>query len=71
MFRNRVTFLAKKDVMKKALDDHIKIFDAFLARDSDTIERLVREHWISDSRIKEFENGYKNGYNSAPDDQDF
>ena len=71
MFRYRVTFLAKKDVMKKALDDHIKIFDAFLARDSDTIERLVREHWISDSRIKEFENGYKNGYNSAPDDQDF
>ena len=60
MFRYRVTFLAKKDVMKKALDDHKKILNAFLARDSDTIERLVREHWISDSRIREFENGYKN-----------
>jgi len=59
MFRYRVTFLAKKDVMKKALDDHKKILNAFLARDSNTIERLVREHWISDSRIREFENGFK------------
>jgi DNA-binding GntR family transcriptional regulator len=59
MFRYRVTFLAKKDVMKKALDDHKKILNAFLARDSDTIERLIREHWISDSRIREFENGFK------------
>lgn len=59
MFRYRVTFLAKKEVMKNALEDHKKILDAFLKRDSDTIERLVREHWISDSRIREFENGYK------------
>ena len=59
MFRYRVTFLAKKDIMEKALDDHKKILNAFLARDPNTIERLVREHWISDSRIKEFENGYK------------
>ncbi len=59
LFRYRVTFLAKKDVMKNALDDHKKILNAFLARDADTIERLVREHWISDSRIREFENGYK------------
>lgn len=59
MFRYRVTFLAKREVMKKALDDHKKILNAFLARDSDTIERLVRKHWISDARIREFENGYK------------
>jgi len=59
MFRYRVTFLAKKDVMKKALDDHKKILNAFLAHDPDAIERLVRDHWISDSRIKEFENGCK------------
>ncbi len=59
MFRYRVTFLAKKDVMKNALDDHKKILNAFLARDSDEIERLVREHWINDSRIREFENDYK------------
>jgi len=59
MFRYRVTFLAKKNIMEKALDDHKKILNAFLARDSDTVERLVREHWISDSRIREFENGYK------------
>jgi len=59
LFRYRVTFLAKKDVMKNALNDHKKILNAFLARDADTIERLVREHWISDSRIREFENGYK------------
>lgn len=59
MFRYRVTFLAKKEVMKKALDDHKKILNAFLARDPDTIERIIREHWISDSRIREFENGYK------------
>ena len=63
MFRYRVTFLAKKNVMKKALDDHKKILKAFLKRDADAIERLVREHWISDSRIKEFENGYKNEEN--------
>ena len=71
MFRYRVTFLAKKDVMKKALDDHKKILNAFLERDSDTIERLVREHWINDSRIRDFENGYKNVQNSEPQDQDF
>jgi len=59
LFRYRVTFLTRKDVMKKALDDHKKILDAFLAHDSDTIERLVREHWMSDSRIREFANGYK------------
>ena len=59
LFRYRVTFLAKRDVMKNALDDHKKILNAFLACDADTIERLVREHWISDSRIREFENGYK------------
>ncbi len=59
MFRYRVTFLAKKEVMKKALDDHKKILNAFLAHDPDAIERLVRDHWISDSRIKEFENGCK------------
>lgn len=59
MFRYRVTFLAKKNVMEKALSDHKKILNAFLARDLDTIERLVREHWISDSRIREFENGFK------------
>lgn len=63
MFRYRVTFLAKKNVMKKALDDHKKILKAFLKRDADAIERLVREHWISDSRIREFENGYKNEEN--------
>ena len=59
MFRYRVTFLARKDVMKKALADHKKILNAFLARDPDKIERLIREHWFSDSRIREFENGYK------------
>jgi len=59
LFRYRVTFLTRKDVMKKALDDHKKILDAFLAHDSDTIERLVREHWMSDSRIRKFESGYK------------
>ena len=59
LFRYRVTFLAKKDVMKNALDDHKKILNAFLARDADTIEKLVREHWTSDSRIREFKNGYK------------
>ncbi len=67
MFRYRVTFLAKEDVRKKALDDHKKILKAFIARDPDTIERLVREHWISDSRIKDFENGYKIK-DSQPDD---
>ena len=56
----KVLFLAdRKDVMKNALNDHKKILNAFLARDADTIERLVREHWISDSRIREFENGFK------------
>jgi len=59
LFRYRVSFLAKRDVMKKALDDHKKILNAFSTRDSDVIERLVREHWISDSRIREFENGSK------------
>ena len=48
-----------------------KILNAFLARDANTIERLVREHWISDSRIREFENGYKNEKNSKTDDQNF
>ena len=59
LFRYRVTFLARRDVMKKALDDHKKILAAFSARDSDAIEKLIREHWISDSRIREFENGSK------------
>ena len=71
MFRYRVTFLAKKEVMKKALDDHKKILNAFLAHDLDAIEKLVRDHWISDSRIREFENGYKNEKNSNPADQNF
>ena len=67
MFSYRVTFLAKKGVMKKALDDHKKILNAFLAHDSDAIEKLVREHWISDSRIREFENGCKKVENNDAD----
>lgn len=58
MFRYRVGFLAKKSIMKKALDDHKMILNAFLARESETVERLVREHWISDSRTREYEDHY-------------
>lgn len=55
MFRYRVTFLSKKKVMKKALEDHKNILKAFLSRDQEKVERLIVEHWRSDTRMKAFE----------------
>ena len=55
MFRYRVTFLSEKEVMEKALEDHKNILKAFLSRDQENVERLIREHWRSDTRIKSFE----------------
>lgn len=55
MFRYRVTFLAKKEIMKKAIEDHKKILEGFISRNPDEVEKLVREHWKSDTRITEFE----------------
>lgn len=55
MFRYRVTFLSKKEVMKKAIEDHKKILKGFKSRNPDEVERLIREHWTNDKRIKNFE----------------
>jgi DNA-binding GntR family transcriptional regulator len=55
MFRYRVTFLSKRKVMKKALEDHKGILKAFLSRDQEEVERLIIEHWRSDTRMKDFE----------------
>ena len=55
MFRYRVTFLSRKEVMKKAIEDHKKILKGFKSRDPDEVEKLIREHWTSDKRIKNFE----------------
>jgi DNA-binding GntR family transcriptional regulator len=63
MFRYRVTFLSKKEVMKKALEDHKKILKAFLSRDQEKVERLIIEHWRSDTRMKDFETALQNELN--------
>jgi len=55
MFRYRVTFLSKKEVMEKALEDHKNILRAFLSHDRENVERLIIEHWRSDTRMKDFE----------------
>ncbi|TET75083.1 MAG: GntR family transcriptional regulator [Candidatus Aminicenantes bacterium] len=60
MFRYRVTFLAKRDVMKKAIEDHKKILKGFLSRDPEEVEKLIRDHWKSDTRIKDFEIAMQN-----------
>lgn len=54
MFPYRVTFLSKKEVMKKAVKDHEKIIKGFLSGDPEKVEKPIRKHWLSDKRIKEF-----------------
>lgn len=63
LFRYRVTFLSKKEVMKKAIEDHKDILKAFLSRDQEKVERLIIEHWRSDTRIKSFEIAVQNELN--------
>ena len=63
LFRYRVTFLSKKEVMKKAIEDHKDILRAFLSRDQEKVERLIIEHWRSDTRIKSFEIAVQNEIN--------
>jgi len=63
LFRYRVTFLSKKEVMKKAIEDHKDILRAFLSGDQEKVERLIIEHWRSDTRIKSFEIAVQNEIN--------
>ena len=60
MFPYRVTFLSKKEVMKKAIKDHEKILREFLSGNPEEVEKSIREHWTSDKRIKEFEIAMQN-----------
>ena len=55
MFRYRVTFLAKREVMKKAIEDHKRILQGFFSRNPEKVEELIRSHWTNDMRIKDFE----------------
>jgi len=54
MFRYRITFLSKREVMEKAIKDHIKIYKAFLSHDQKKVERIISKHWRSDSRSNNF-----------------
>ena len=55
MFRYRVTFLAKREVMKRAIEDHKEILKGFLSRNPAKVEKLIRDHWTIDTRIRDFE----------------
>jgi len=60
MFRYRVTFLAKRDVMEKAIEDHKRILKGFLSRNPEEVEKIIIDHWTSDTRIKDFEIAMQN-----------
>ena len=64
MFRYRITFLSKKEIMKKAIDDHKNILKGFLSRNPDEVERLIRDHWTNDTRIEEFRMAMRNESNN-------